>query len=56
MIAGYFAPNVSFTLHEALAKLSREQSRRVTVQDAIGEGLRLFFEKHGITPPEELMS
>jgi hypothetical protein len=55
MIAGHFPPSVSFTLQEALAKVSREQNKRVTVQDAVAEGLRLFFEKHGITPPAELM-
>jgi hypothetical protein len=55
MIAGHFPPSVSFTLQEVLAKVSREQNKRVTVQDAVAEGLRLFFEKHGITPPAELM-
>jgi len=54
MIAGHFPPSVSFSLQEALAKVSREQNRRVTVQDAVAEGLRLFFEKHGLTPPSEL--
>src|SRR4051794_39255119 len=54
MIAGHFEPDVSFALHELLGKVTRQRGQRVTVQQAIAEGLTLFFEKHGATPPDGL--
>jgi hypothetical protein len=54
MIAGHFDPDVSLALQELLATVSRKQRKRVTVQDALTEALRLYFEKHGATPPDAL--
>jgi hypothetical protein len=54
MIAGHFEDDVSFALHELLGKLTRQRGKRMTMQQAIAEGLTLFFEKHGATPPDGL--
>lgn len=54
MIAGHFDADVSLALRELVARVGREQGKRVTVQDALTEALRLYFEKHGATPPEAL--
>src|SRR3954469_20893474 len=54
MIAGHFEGDVSFALHELLGKLTRQQGKRMTMQQAIAEALTLFFEKHGATPPDGL--
>ena len=54
MIAGHFDPEVSFALQELLASVGRKRRKRVTVQDALTEALRLLFEKHGVPPPAML--
>ena len=52
MIAGHFPPSVSFSLQEALAKVGREQNRRVTVQDAVAEGSAPVLRKARTPTPE----
>jgi hypothetical protein len=54
MIAGHYDADVSFAVRELCGKLTRQQGRRVTVQQAIAEALTLWFEKNGATPPEGL--
>ena len=54
MIAGHFAPDVSFALHEQCGKLTRQKGKRVTVQQALAEALADWFTKHGAPPPEAL--
>jgi hypothetical protein len=54
MVAGHFDADVSFAMHELCGKLTRQEGRRVTVQQALAEGLTLWFEKHGAPPPEGL--
>jgi hypothetical protein len=54
MIAGHFAPDVSFAVHELCGKLTRQNGKRVTVQQALAEALTDWFTKHGATAPEAL--
>lgn len=54
MIAGHFDPDVSFAMRELCGKLTRQQGKRVTMQEAIAEGLALWFEKHGAEMPDGL--
>jgi hypothetical protein len=54
MIAGHFAPDVSFAVHELCGKLTRQNGKRVTVQQALAEALSDWFTKHGATAPEAL--
>jgi hypothetical protein len=54
MIAGHFEGDVSFAMHELLGKLTRQEGRRVTMQQALAEALTLWFEKNGATPPDGL--
>src|SRR4051812_21345628 len=54
MIAGHYDADVSFAVRELCGKLTRQQGKRVTVQQALAEGLTLWFEKHGAVPPEGL--
>jgi hypothetical protein len=54
MIAGHFAPDVSFAIHELCGKLTRQNGKRVTVQQALAEALMDWFAKHGAEPPEAL--
>jgi hypothetical protein len=54
MIAGHFAPDVSFAMHELCGKLTRQHGRRVTVQLALAEALTDWFTKHGAQAPEAL--
>lgn len=54
MIAGHFDADVSFAVHELCGKLTRQKGQRVTVQNALAEGLILWFEKHGAPPPDGL--
>lgn len=54
MIAGHFEPDVSFAVHELCGKLTRQNGKRVTVQQALAEALADWFAKHGATAPEAL--
>ena len=54
LLAGHFEPDTYFALHELLAQIGRQTGVRLTVQDAIGASLRLFFQKYGLEIPEEL--
>jgi hypothetical protein len=54
MIAGHFAPDVSFAVHELCGKLTRQNGKRVTVQHALAEALTDWFTKHGAQPPQAL--
>jgi len=54
MIAGHFEADVSFAIHELCGKLTRQQGKRVTVQQALAEALADWFTKHGATPPDGL--
>jgi hypothetical protein len=54
MIAGHFAPDVSFAVHELCGKLTRQNGKRVTVQQALAEALTDWFTKHGAPAPEAL--
>ena len=54
MIAGHFAADVSFAVHELCGKLTRQNGKRVTVQQALAEALADWFAKHGAQAPEEL--
>jgi hypothetical protein len=54
MIAGHFAPDVSFAMHELCGKLTRQNGKRVTVQQALAEALTDWFAKHGAKAPEAL--
>ena len=54
MIAGHFAPDVSFAVHEQCGKLTREKGERYTVQQALAEALADWFQKHGAKPPAAL--
>lgn len=54
MIAGHFEGDVSFAMHELLGKLTRQQGKRVTMQQALAEALTMWFEKHGAEAPEGL--
>ena len=54
MIAGHFAPDVSFAIHELCGKLTRQNGKRITVQQALAEALKDWFAKHGAQPPEAL--
>lgn len=54
MIAGHFAPDVSFAVHELCGKLTRQNGKRITVQQALAEALTDWFAKHGATAPEAL--
>lgn len=56
MIAGHFEADVSFAMHELLGRLTRQQGKRVTMQQAIAEALTLWFEKHRAVPPDGLTS
>jgi hypothetical protein len=54
MIAGHFEADVSFAMHEQCGKLTRQQGRRVTVQQALTEALADWFAKHGAAVPDGL--
>src|SRR5689334_14829955 len=54
MIAGHYDADVSFAVRELCGKLTRQQGKRVTVQQALAEALTLWFEKNGAAPPEGL--
>ena len=54
MIAGHFEADVSFAMHELLGRLTRQQGKRVTMQQALSEALTLWFEKHDAETPEGL--
>jgi hypothetical protein len=54
MIAGHFAPDVSFAMHELCGKLTRQNGKRLTVQQALAEALTDWFIKHGAQAPEAL--
>jgi hypothetical protein len=54
MIAGHFAPDVSFAMHELCGKLTRQNGKRVTVQQALAEALTDWFTKHGAKAPDAL--
>ena len=54
MIAGHFAPDVSFAVHELCGKLTRQNGKRVTVQQVLAEALTDWFAKHGAPAPEAL--
>jgi hypothetical protein len=54
MIAGHFAPDVSFAMHELCGKLTRKHGKRITVQQALAEALADWFAKHGAEAPEAL--
>jgi hypothetical protein len=54
MIAGHYDADVSFAVRELCGKLTRQQGKRVTVQQALAEALTLWFEKNGAVPPEGL--
>lgn len=54
MIAGHFAPDVSFAMHELCGKLTRQQGKRVTVQQALAEALTDWFLKHGAQVPDAI--
>jgi len=54
MIAGHFEPDVSFAMHELCGKLTRQNGKRVTVQQALAEALTDWFTKHGAKAPEAL--
>jgi hypothetical protein len=54
MIAGHFAADVSFAVHELCGKLTRQNGKRVTVQQALAEALADWFAKHGAQAPEAL--
>lgn len=55
MIAGHFAPDVSFAMHELCGKLTRKKGKRVTVQQALAEALADWFTKHGAEAPQPLV-
>ncbi len=54
MIAGHFEADVSFAVHELCGKLTRQNGKRVTVQQALAEALTDWFTKHGAKAPEAL--
>src|SRR5271169_5690236 len=54
MIAGHFAPDVSFAVHELCGKLTRQNGKRVTVQQALADALTDWFTKHGAQAPKAL--
>jgi hypothetical protein len=54
MIAGHFDPDVSFAVHELCGKLTRQNGKRVTVQQALAEALGDWFTKHGAPAPDAL--
>jgi hypothetical protein len=56
MVAGHFASDVSFAVHELCGRLTRQKGRRVTMQEAIAEALADWFAKYGAAVPEGLSS
>jgi hypothetical protein len=54
IIAGHFEQDTSFALHEAVGILGRQMRMRITIQDALGMALRLWFLKAGLGVPDEL--
>lgn len=49
MIGAYLDKGDLYIVQELLLRLSRERGSRVTMQDAIIEGLRDYCGKHGVT-------
>lgn len=51
MVGAYLDKADLYMVQELLLRLSRERGSRVTMQDAITEGLRDYCAKHGVTLP-----